>query len=618
MRIVVCLFTLLLAACSTHQVRPVDITVTPENVSIKAPSFIAVGDSLTVRVKDERYANRYVARPAESDLVTIARAPLFGDSKLGKIDLKFQPSRTLAEQEVPPTRPEAFFADDKSELAEFQAASDELTTVSERVRARLDSLRAIVAADPAEYARLRLLEDDSWLSVAAVVLNDPAPDRAANLLDSLARDDTLRISPDTLESVRRDAERYARRLDALRSLLPAEPSGTVADNSRVGELLGALGRDVQTYYRLRSTVGVMYTRAQAARDDGEAPIAGPDLQPLPAAMRVSGIDIAPWLDRDSLAEALDEIQARVTEVNERTEKLALALNALPAWTRTDASEAIFTQIFPSEKQVRVVVVREDRYPRLTTSTGGATATTPAKKEGQQAAAESGLTVTTTTTVRQAGDDDASVSNEGDSGAAEAAGQTAASSGQSIAVTSLAVPRAHDTVAVVNIPVLQRYRFHLGVGMVYSTLETGVFETRPDTIDEQPGVNVVRVGTDENRLLPMAMLSYTLYPFGGRFVDGRAYRTLPILLPNVSVQAGISLTDPTEHLYAGLSAEFFPGVDIGAGYHFGYVTTTPNEGKFVPDSEPATSQKWLNDWAYSLTLDAATFITAFGALFGLRR
>lgn len=618
MRIVVCLVTLLLAACSTHRVRPVDITVTPENVSIKAPSFIAVGDSLTVHVKDERYANRYVARPTESDLVTIARAPLFGDSKLGKIDLRFQPSRTLAEQEVPPTRPEAFFSDDKSELAEFREASDELTTVSERVRARLDSLRVIVAADPAEYARLRLLEDNSWVSVAAVVLSDPAPDRAANLLDSLARADTLRIPPDTLESVRRDAERYARRLDALRSLLPAEPSGTVADNSRVGELLGTLGRDIQTYYRLRSTVGVMYARAEAARADGGAAIAGPDIQPLPTTMRVSGIDIEPWLDRDSLANALDDIQAQVAEVNERTEQLVLALNALPAWTRTDAPEAIFTQIFPSQKQVRVVIVREDRYPRLTTSTGGATLTTLAKKEGQQAAAEMGLTVTTTTTVRQAGDDDASVSNDGDSGAAEADGQTAASPGQPLAVTSLAVPRFHDTVAVVNIPVLQRFRFHLGVGMVYSTLETGVFETRADTMDEKPGVNVVRVGTDEDRLLPMAMLSYTLYPFGGRFVDGRAYRTLPILLPNVSVQAGISLSDPTEHLYAGLSAEFFPGVDIGAGHHFGYVTTTPNEGKFVPATEPATSKKWLNDWAFSLTLDAATFITAFGALFGLAK
>jgi hypothetical protein len=218
-----------------------------------------------------------------------------------------------------------------------------------------------------------------------------------------------------------------------------------------------------------------------------------------------------------------------------------------------------------------------------------------------------MTVTTTTTFNPAPVDD------GD------AGQKKTSEGggsQTLSLTSVTAPRM-DTVAIVTIPVLQRYRFHLGVGMVYSTLKTGVFQTPADTVGGTPGVRVVRTGTDENRLLPMAMLSYTLYPFGGRYVDARAYRTLPILAPNVSVQAGLSLSDPSEQLYAGLSAEFFPGLDIGVGHHFGYVQTTTREGQFVPLTEIATSSRWRNAWAYSLTLDAQTFIAAFGTLIGLK-
>lgn len=598
---------LLLAACSTHAVRHVDIIVAPESVSVRAPSYIAVGDSLTVRVQDRRYVNRYEARHTEGTLTAIARAPLFGSADLQKIDLRFQPSRTPAGGDEPPTRVNNLFflerldtADEVADVAQLaQEAEDDLAEVASRFRERLDSLRVVVASDPAEFARLRLLVDDCWVPVADAVASDPAPTRMARLLDSLASGVLDSIAPERLESARRDAEAYALRLDALRALLPAAPPAGSAENSQVGELMERLGTDLADHQALERSANELWKAAGVA-----TPVRSRSAL-LPSSVQVSGIDLGPWLaDPDRLLADLDEIQARVSRVNQHTERLVLALNQLPSWTRTSAAESIFTQLFPAEKEVKVVVVRRDRYAPFSIASPRNSAAPPAKKDPAVTAGT--VTVTTTTTVRE--------STEAGGGGEESKKDVPAA--QNVALTSLAAPRM-DTVAVVNIPVLQRFRFHLGVGMVYSTLKTGVFQTSTDTVGGVPGVNVVRTGTDENRLLPMAMLSYTVLPSGGRFVDARAYRTLPILAPNVSVQAGISLSDPSQHLYAGVSAEFFPGLDIGVGHHFGYVQTTSREGQFVPLPQPATTNRWMNDWAYSFTLDAQTFMAAFGKLIGLK-
>lgn len=637
MRILVCLLTLLLAACSTHQVRPVDINVTPESVSIKSPPFIAVGDSLTVRVHDTRYANRYVAVTSESDLVAMARAPIFGDTSLKAVTLKFTPSRNLPPAEAPPTSAELAPVG-RTEAEGVDSAEVELAAVAHRVRMRLDTLRTIIAGDPAEYARLRLLEDDSWMPVAQAVVHDPAPGNTTALLDQLAGAGThVAIAPVQLEATRRDAERYGRRLDALRARLPAQPAGVLQDTSRVPDLLRLLANDVQAYHELRGTAGELYQDEQRAAQLRGAAIPAPPRVPSLPSMRVSGIDIEPWLnDPDRLAQKVDDIQAQLADVNRQTERLVLALNQLPAWTETNDTASIMTQLFPSEKQVKVVVVRRNRYDPFTIGTGAATTTattTTAKKEGEAAPEAGTVTVTTTTTVRQPvaardddGDDDDTVSNEDTEGstagrrtAAEAAagttagGGTAVPAGQTLVVSTVTAPRL-DTVAVVNIPVLQQYRFHLGVGMVYSTLKTAAIETRADTMNGVPGVNVVRVGEDRDRLLTMAMLSYTLYPFGGRYNDARAFQMLPAF--NLSTQVGISLKDPSEDLYAGLSGEFFPGLELGVGHHFGYVTTTNREGDFVPSEQPATSKKWLNDWAFSATIDATLFARTLGGIFGL--
>lgn len=612
MRILVSALTLLLAACSTHTVRHVDITVAPESVTVRAPSYIAVGDSLTVRVKDRQYSNRYEARPTEGTLTAMARAPLFGATDLQKITLRFQPSRTPANAEAfTPAFNLSFIdggrlsrSDAEAVAEEAQAVEAELVAVSTRFRERLDSLRVVVASDPTEFARLRLLVDDSWTRAAQVVVAHPAPEDTEQLLTALASGQMDSIPPEHLEQVRRNAESYALRLDALRALLPANPPAGGGENSRVGELLEALGEDLAAYKELDQRAGALWAAARVTQP------ARTRSGQLPMSTNIAGIDIGPWLmDPDQLSEDLDAIHARIALVNQQTERLVLSLNQLPAWTRTSGRESIFTQLFPSEKEVKVVVVRQDRYERFAVTAPTAAATPPAKKEGA-AAGTSGLSVTTTTTVTTAD------GTEDSAGGGENAAAAGGSGGQPVVLTAVTPPRM-DTVAVVNIPVLQRFRFHLGVGMVYSTLKTGVFQTPADTSDGVPGVRVVRTGTDENRLLPMAMLSYTVHPFGGRYVDGRAYRRLPILAPNVSVQAGMSLSDPTEHLYAGLSAEFFPGLDIGVGRHFGYVQTTTREGEFVPLTQMATSNRWRDDWAYSLTLDAQTFLSTFGKVLGLK-
>lgn len=617
MRILAGLATLLLAACSIHEVRTVTVTVSPDRVTVDRPPYMAVGDSLAVHVRDERYANRYVATTSESTLAALDRAPLFGATDLKPIQLSFGANRTATEDDGAPFRQsdaeEDGAEDDGSEGArtafdEAREAEFNLEAVALLVRARLDSLRTAVINDPDELARLRLLVDDEWAEVADSVTADPAPIHTAQLLKDLAAGQIASIAPPDLEATRRQAERYARRLNALRALLPADPPAGGESESVVRVLMERLANDLADYEEREREADARWRDVHRA---GQTVPPRERLAQLPTSMRVSGIDIRPWLeDPDQLQADVEDVQARIAGVNQRTELLARALNQLPAWTFTSGTDTIFTQLFATQTQVKVVVMRKDRYAPFTTAApGGGGAAAVVKGESDEADDDGSVTVTTTTTIRSPrGEGDGEEEDEEDAGDDDAATK--------VTVTGL-VPPAAETVAVVDIPVLQRYRFHLGVGMVYSTLASGVFQTTADTVDGMPGVNVVRTATDEGRLLPMAMLSYTLYPFGGRYVDGRAYRAIPIVPPNLSVQAGISLSDPSKHLYAGVSAELFPGLDLGVGHHFGYVQTTRREGEFVPVPRTAVTERWLNGWAYSLTLDTTTFLAAFGKIFGLK-
>jgi hypothetical protein len=101
------------------------------------------------------------------------------------------------------------------------------------------------------------------------------------------------------------------------------------------------------------------------------------------------------------------------------------------------------------------------------------------------------------------------------------------------------------------------------------------------------------------------------------VDARARRYL-FDNPSLAFQMGLSLQHPTEQLYMGVGLDLFPGFDLGAGLHFAHVETSPYaSGEFVPfDRGPATTREWKSALAATVTLDASTFVSAFGKLLGL--
>lgn len=616
----------MLSGCapSTQDIR---IRVTPRTVTVDQPPFVATGDRVRVQVIDSTFANRYVARDSAGTLIGMDRAPLFGETALKTISVGFPVSRVLpsdaaADANKGPTPPAVNGGhlsgprprgDATAELAELSAAVTEMNLRARRMALRLDTLRDRVRADPAERARLGLLSDLSWVPAARTVANDPTPARLQGLIETLgsARPAGY-IFPDSFYSVRQEAERYGHRVDALRLVMPVEQLAGLADTSSVPQLLVNLANDVAAYDATqprreraeRALAPMALTPAEQAVLNAIPPVA-----PRPRQFLVLGMDLTGILGSgDTLQTRIDEVRNVVADVNRSTSRVAGAMTLLPRWTKNPDPDTVITRVYPSESDVRIVVLRRDRFAPWTATPGASPAPKPAAAQTTQTSTANATTVTTVTTITPAGSGD---SKTGDSNKTETATPPATS------FTTLTPPAGNDTVAVLSIPVIQRYRFHLGVGMVYSFLKTTAFETKADTVEGAPGVRVLRVGTDQDRLLPVAILSYTLFPLEGRFADRRA-RRYPWDHPSLQIQGGLALQKPTEQLYAGIAAEFFPGLETGVGYNWAYVETSTREnGDFVPLSAgAATSKRWRRGTAVSVTLDATTFVKAFGGLLGL--
>jgi hypothetical protein len=618
---------MMLGGCaqSTQDIR---IRVTPRTVTVDQPPFVATGDRVRVQVIDSTFANRYVARDSAGTLIGMDRAPLFGETDLKTISVGFPISRVLpsdaaadANKGLTPSfvhggklSAPAPRSDATARLAELSAAVTEMNLRAKRMALRLDTLRDRVRADPAERARLGLLSDLSWVPAARTVADDPTPARLQGLIETLgsARPAGY-IFPDSFYSVRQEAERYGRRVDALRLVMPVEQLAGLADTSSVPQLLVNLAGDVAAYdatqprrERAERALGAMVlTPAEQAVLKAIPPVV-----PRPRQFLVLGMDLTSILaSGDTLQARIDEVRNVVADVNRSTSRVAGAMTLLPRWTKNPDPDTVITRVYPSESDVRIVVLRRDRFAPWTATPGASPAAPkPADAQTTQTSTASATTVTTVTTITPAGSGD---SKSGDSNKTQTATPPATS------FTTLTPPAGNDTVAVLSIPVIQRYRFHLGVGMVYSFLKTTAFETKADTVEGAPGVRVLRVGTDEDRLLPVAILSYTLFPLEGRFADRRA-RRYPWNHPSLQIQGGLALQNPTEQLYAGIAAEFFPGLETGVGYNWAYVETSTREnGEFVPFSAgAATSKRWRRGKAVSVTLDATTFVKAFGGLLGL--
>lgn len=612
-------------ARSTQDIR---IRVSPRTVTVDQPPFVATGDRVRVQVIDSTFSNRYVARDSAGTLIGMDRAPLFGETALKTISVGFPFSRVLPSDPAPdankgltpsfldggPMRGPGPRRAAATALAELSAAVAEMNLRARRMALRLDTLRDRVRGDPAERARLGLLSDLSWVPAARTVANDSTPARLQHLIETLgsARPAGY-IFPDSFYSVRQEAERYGRRVDALRLVMPVEQLAGLADTSSVPQLLVNLATDVAAYdatqpqrERAERTLAMMVlTPAEQAVFKAISP-----LVPRPRQFLVLGMDLTSILvSGDTLQTRIDEVRNVVADVNRSTSRVAGAMTLLPRWTKNPDPDTVITRVYPSESDVRIVVLRRDRFAPWTATPGASSAAPkPAAAQSTQTSTATATTVTTVTTITPAGGGD---SKTGDSNKAQTTTPAPTS------FTTLTPPAGNDTVAVLSIPVIQRYRFHLGVGMVYSFLKTTAFETQADTVEGTPGVRLLRVGTDQDRLLPVAILSYTLLPLEGRFADRRA-RRYPWDNPSLQIQGGLGLQHPTEQLYAGIAAEFFPGLETGVGYNWAYVETSTREnGEFVPLSAgAATSKRWRRGTAVSVTLDATTFVKAFGGLLGL--
>ena len=601
---------LLLANACAPRVRDVVLMVGPRSVTVNGPPFIAAGDSLRVRVQDSAYVNRYVARDTAVTLTAMDATAMWGDTTLKVMSLVFAPSRVLSELDpVPPPGAKS------TEMLSLASTPDELyEALLEDIRAEnvllgakadtmgtaLEALRGRLRADRAEHSRVTLLHDTTWLEAAGRMADDPGLQAAGTVLVSLTSTRPPAIGLDELYDYRRHFEQDGRRLDVFRALLPVEPPTTLFDTSSVPAQMATVARLSSEYEQVlnRRAVLVGPARRLAARADDPIPPA-PGRPPFD----VLGMNLDHLLASPRrLQQTIDTARVRLDAVNRGTVRVVTAANQLPRWTVTGDTATVLATLYPTEKEVRVVVTRRNRFAPWGT---GAQAAAAAAKPAATTTTSGGTTVTTVTTVTQGGTEKKD----------EPGGSSASGGGASMPL--VVVPRTDDTVAVFSIPVLQRYRLRLGVGMAFSQLETTALETIDGEVAGDSGVFVLHKGTNEHRFVPVALLSYTVYPFEGRYIDGRA-RRYPWSRPSLSLQAGFSVQAPTDHLYAGVGVEPLPGLEIGAGKHWAYVQTTnqPN-GAFVPRSQgAATSREWKNDWAFTATLDATTFVRAFGGLLGL--
>lgn len=602
-----------------QRIGDVTIRVAPESVSVKAPPYIGSGDSVRVRVFDRTFANRYVVRDSLMTLTALEVSAMTGDTALKAMSLAFSPGLVQGISAPEKERDEQERLERLEEsglkfrrgartprqeynrlLIQILQTDSQVIAASDSMVSTLESLRPRVRADRGEYSRITLLANTDWQIRAAELANDPAATAAKRRLDTAAQSKTDSIlGPADLFTLRRDLELYGRRLDLFRASLPAEPPAALSDTSSVPGFMERLARLSERDRRLRAHRDMLVAQALGAAERARIEPRIPNAPPAAPPLLVIGMNLTPLLTSPShLLEQVDTARVRLERVNQATVRVVTAANQLPRWTMTSDTSTIFTSLYPTEKEVRVLVMRRNRFAAW--GTGAAEA---AAKPASTTTSSGGTTITTTTTVTQGG--------------AAAAASTGSTGAAAAGIPLVVVPRQDDTVAVVTIPVLQRYRYRLGVGLLYSTLNGLAIETPEDTVDGKPGQYVHINGRNQHRIVPVALLSATLFPFEGRYVDGRA-RRYPLQNMSASLQAGVSLQDPTEHIYAGFAVEPVQGLEIGVGAHVGYVETTIYEsGSFVPFSEgTATGSKWKSAVAYSVTLDATTFVRAFGSVLGL--
>jgi hypothetical protein len=218
----------------------------------------------------------------------------------------------------------------------------------------------------------------------------------------------------------------------------------------------------------------------------------------------------------------------------------------------------------------------------------------------------------------------------------------------IVSTSPAPSAAGASLTSTEIDVLQRTRFHVGVGLLASRMRTQTYHVVNDTTAKTKTVSLV--GESPNRKLPVATLAYSMLPLEGKVFGAQAYQfDLPHLSRprrwtwrdnpvswlgvtawrttkyaytqnGVGATLGMSLEKPFENVFGGITTEVLPGVTVGFGRHYGYVpvatsTTLPAVVPYAAGEPVVNRWRQANAWTY--TVDGAVIVSALGKLVGLK-
>jgi hypothetical protein len=616
------------AAACTPPPEQVRIDAGPRPQVIKRPAVVPEGAEIQVVVVDSAWANAYRVADSLKDLEPAARAALFSAADLSKLSEGIPHtlratavSRARVETKATSAAPRALFqgtrrpepaaeADSLLRLPDPLSAGaerglrelaptlrEQRNSAANRVRQETDSVNSALAnlsrqlmSDPGAVSVLEFIFNAPAHDLADRLAKDSLPGEASRLLLSAARGGSLAIPPHTLLHVLNATDAYGRRLNSLLAFVPT----TVKTTS--DELKTAL-QAIRGAFDEHSSAESAFAQADARLRGVAARLRDPSLEGTPpnlgqlASFIVAGVDLRPLLaGRAASDPELAAVREDLTAVRWQTERLVSVLGQLPRWTRNpEGAEVVLRQRYYGNKDVRLHVTRHPRF------------VTPVLEEGAGAPKPAGKNGT------------AEARRDGDAGQA---GET----------DSTGAPRAlsntmEATVTTVHVPVVQRFRFQLGAGLMHSPLDTERFETREDSTDAGPGVYVRRSGVVEQRLAPVALLSYTIFPLSGKMFDARAYDARRsfgdyVRQAGLAVQLGLSMTNPTEEVFAGISTEPLPGLTVGWGYHTAYVQTSEHAGEFVPDSSglSPTVGAWRSTWnAWTVGVDAKVFAQVFGSL-----
>ena len=448
-----------------------------------------------------------------------------------------------------------------------ETANEETARAAAAVARELDSLRDHMALHPGDAAVLSFMMNTRAHRLAASLADDSLPALTTRALLDLTDNQRARLTPDSLDRLVQDARTFARTLDALFVFTPAAAGAAVdpALATRLEGLKEAFNGWVEAT-GLRDRLHAQATALAVSRGrTSDVPAPAGDLPPL----GLLGDDIRPLLERTGDFRLLD-VRHDLLTLAGNIERLAAALSRLPEWTRGPREQVVLDRAFAGPKELEIKVVRSPRYGTF------------AVVDGQ------------------------SPPN---------AGATAGTGGKAGAPGRLSEAQ-DETVAVVRMQVLPKHRLHLTAGALWSQLRTTTYATTEDSA--KTGVYVRETGYSRSRLVPAAMLSYIVFPAGGKFEAAEAQSQLSWPeRAGLGLQLGVSLVHPTEEQFVGISSEPVPGLTLGVGWHRAYLeTSTRPSGAFVPYAEGAAVEKrWHERFgAVTVGIDADVFVSTLAGIF----